>query len=88
MTFKDQILELIHTHLLGNSNLFLIDLKVTDTNKITVLIDGDNGVTVQDCIEISRAIDANLDRETNDFSLDVASVGIGSPLKIDRKSVV
>ena len=46
---------------------------------------GDNGVALQDCIDISRAIESNLDREEQDFSLEVASVGVGSPLKLIRQ---
>ena len=48
-------------------------------------LDGDNGVALQDCIDISRAIENNLDREEQDFSLEVASVGVGSPLKMVRQ---
>ena len=48
-------------------------------------MDGDNGVQLQDCIDVSRSIDQNLDREELDFSLEVASVGVGSPLKLVRQ---
>jgi ribosome maturation factor RimP len=63
----------------------LIDLAITDAFKIIVSLDGDNGVALQDCIDISRAIESNLDREEQDFSLEVASVGVGSPLKMIRQ---
>ena len=48
-------------------------------------LDGDNGVTLQDCIDISRAIEHNLDREEQDFSLEVASGGVSAPLKLVRQ---
>ena len=48
-------------------------------------LDGDNGLELQDCIDVSRAIENNLDREEQDFSLEVASVGVGSPLKMVRQ---
>lgn len=54
-------------------------------NKISVVIDGDNGVTVEDCMFMSRAIEHNLDREEADFSLDVASAGATSPLVNNRQ---
>ena len=60
-------------------------MTVTDAFKVIVTLDGDNGVALQDCIDISRAIDNNLDREEQDFSLEVASVGVGSPLKMVRQ---
>src|SRR5690606_7455438 len=62
-------------------SVFLIDLTITDAFKVIVTLDGDNGVTLQDCIDISRAIEHNLDREEQDFSLEVASAGVSSPLK-------
>jgi ribosome maturation factor RimP len=56
-----------------------------DAFKVIVNIDGDNGVALQDCIDVSRAIEGNLDREEQDYSLEVASVGVGSPLKMVRQ---
>ncbi len=75
---------LIDSGLEERSDLFLIDLKIGADNKISVVIDGDNGVTVEDCIFISRAIEQHLDREEDDFSLDVASAGATSPL-VDKR---
>ena len=54
-------------------------------NSIHVVIDGDHGVTVSDCIKISRAIEHNLDREEHDFSLEVASAGASAPLIMPRQ---
>ena len=85
MAFKEQVLELINQAMVDKPNVFLIDLIISDANKITVLIDGDNGVILQDCIDISRSIDNNLDRDEQDFSLEVASVGVGSVLKLHRQ---
>ncbi|WP_027125668.1 ribosome assembly cofactor RimP [Gelidibacter mesophilus] len=77
--------DLIENGLEERLDLFLIDLKLQADNKISVIIDGDNGVTVEDCIFMSRAIENNLDREENDFSLDVASAGATSPLVNKRQ---
>ena len=63
-----------------NNSLFLIELKVDNNNHISVVIDGDEGVSVNDCIAVSRKIEHNLDREEEDFSLDVASAGVSQPL--------
>ena len=85
MTFKDKVNGLVVEALLEKPSVFLIDLTITDSFKIIVNLDGDNGVVLQDCIDISRAIENNLDREEQDFSLEVASVGVGSPLKMIRQ---
>jgi ribosome maturation factor RimP len=85
MTFKEKVNQLLAEGLEEKPDIFLIDLTITDSFKIIVTLDGDNGVALQDCIDVSRAIEHNLDREEQDFSLEVASVGVGSPLKITRQ---
>ena len=85
MTFKDKVNDLLTQVLIDKPSVFLIDLTITDSFKIIVNLDGDNGVVLQDCIDVSRAIEGNLDREEQDFSLEVASVGVGSPLKLVRQ---
>lgn len=85
MTFKEKVKQVVEEALLEKPSIFLIDLTVTDSFKVIVGIDGDNGVVLQDCIDISRAIESNLDREEQDYSLEVASVGVGSPLKQIRQ---
>tara|TARA_R110002126_G_scaffold87948_3_gene211007 strand:+ start:4778 stop:5278 length:501 start_codon:yes stop_codon:yes gene_type:complete len=85
MTFKEKVNKLLVEALLDKPTLFLIDLTITDAYKVIVSLDDDNGVALQDCIDVSRAIEANLDREEQDFSLEVASVGVGSPLKLVRQ---
>lgn len=85
MTFKEKVNGLITEALLEKPSIFLVDLAVSDSFKISVSLDGDNGVALQDCIDISRAIENNLDREEQDFSLEVASVGVGTPLKMVRQ---
>ena len=85
MTFKEKVQNLLNEGLADRPSVFLIDLTITDANKIIVTLDGDDGVQLQDCIDVSRSIDQHLDREEEDFSLEVASVGIGSPLKMVRQ---
>lgn len=85
MAFKDQVFELLQQGLEEKPELFLIDFSISDANKIMVTLDGDHGVTLQDCIDISRAIEHNLDREEVDFSLEVASAGVSTPLKSIRQ---
>lgn len=87
MTFKEKVNQLLQAGLEEKPDLFLIELSVSEANKIMVTLDGDQGVQLQDCIDISRAIEHNLDREEHDFALEVASVGVGSPLKLVRQYV-
>ena len=85
MAFKEKISELLEAVLQEKPSLFLVDLAVNDQFKVMVTLDGDNGVNLQDCIDVSRAVDNNLDREEQDFSIEVASFGVGSPLKLTRQ---
>ncbi|MBQ8704265.1 MAG: ribosome assembly cofactor RimP [Bacteroidales bacterium] len=86
MIEKIKILELVNQALEG-SDKFLVNLKITPDNRIYVDIDGDNGVTIDDCIELSRAIEGQLDRDEEDFALDVSSAGADQPLKLTRQLV-
>ena len=85
MDFKNRVKELLEQGLEEHPELFLIDFTISPDYKISVVIDGDNGVTLQDCINVSRSIEHNLDREEQDFSLEVASAGATSPLKFPRQ---
>ena len=85
MTFKEKVSTVLADCLLEKSSIFLIELVITDAFKVIVNIDGDEGVALQDCIDVSRYMDAHLDREEQDYSLEVASVGVGSPLKLVRQ---
>ena len=85
MTFREKVSKLLQEGLDEKPSIFLIDLNINDNFKILVTLDGDNGVTLQDCIDISRAIEHNLDREEVDFSLEVASGGVSAPLKLVRQ---
>lgn len=83
---KESVVQaLISNGLEERKDLFLINLKISPENKISVVIDGDNGVAVEDCMFISRAIEHSLDREEDDFSLEVASAGASAPLTEKRQ---
>jgi|ERR1035437_8999790 ribosome maturation factor RimP len=64
---------------------FIVDINVKPSNKITVLLDNDNGISVADCVEMSRHIEFSLDRESEDFELNVMSPGLTEPFKILRQ---
>ncbi|WP_100610173.1 ribosome assembly cofactor RimP [Confluentibacter lentus] len=85
--FKTKVENLLENALLERSDLFLIDFSIQGDNHIKVVIDGDQGVSVEDCMFVSRAIEHNLDREEEDFSLEVMSAGATSPLVNKRQYV-
>ena len=82
---KQKIVPLLKEALKENEALFLIDFTISADNKIMITLDGDYGVTVGDCMRVSREIEHNIDREEIDFSLEVASAGATSPLKVVRQ---
>ena len=82
---KTKIIALVDQALKENPALFLIDLKFLPDNKIYVEVDGDNGIALTECIRVSRAVEHNLDREEDDFSLEVTSPDIANPLKVKRQ---
>lgn len=81
---KQHITELAETFLKGSEN-YLIDVKVSASNKIAVLIENDQHVAIQDCINLSRHIEHSLDREQEDFELEVSSPGIDQPFRHERQ---
>ncbi len=84
---RKKVTELLNRALDNNKSLFLIDFTITESNQIRVIIDGDHGVTVDDCIAVSREIEHNLDREEIDFSLEVASSGVSESLVNARQYI-
>ncbi len=83
--FKKTVEDLLKNALDERQDLFLIDFNVSGDNAIKVVIDGDNGVLVEDCMYISRAIEHNIDRDEHDFSLEVLSSGATTPLVLPRQ---
>ncbi|WP_053978103.1 ribosome assembly cofactor RimP [Mangrovimonas xylaniphaga] len=83
--FKDTVKELLDKAFEEREDLFLIDFDIVGDNNIKVVIDGDEGVLVEDCIFVSRAVEHNLDREEQDFSLEVTSAGATSPFVHNRQ---
>ena len=67
---------------LKEKDYFLVDVVVTPDNRIVVEIDHAEGVWIEDCVELSRFIESKLDREQEDFELEVGSAGIGQPFKV------
>ena len=84
MITKEQITGLIGSKL-REDGFFPVEVNVKPGNKIEVLIDSNNGVPIEYCVEISRLIEHSLDRDAEDFELQVSSPGIGQPLKVPEQ---
>ena len=80
----NKVTEIAERHLAG-SDMFVVECKSTPMGEIELLIDSDTAVKLEDCAALNRAIEAELDREVEDYSLMVASAGIGSELKLLRQ---
>ena len=66
----------------GDTAIFVVDVKVSSANKISVEVDKPDGITIEECVKLSRAIESGLDRETEDFELEVSSPGLTEPFKV------
>lgn len=80
----NKIKELVDAKIAEGSN-FIVDISVKPGNKITILLDNDKGVSISDCVEMSRHVEHSLDRESEDFELNVMSPGLTEPFKTLRQ---
>ncbi|OYT17232.1 MAG: hypothetical protein B7C24_03835 [Bacteroidetes bacterium 4572_77] len=84
MIKRQEIEDLIAEQLEGTDQ-FLVELTINEANKIQVFLDSDSQLTITDCIKVSRQIESNLDREEDDFELNVSSAGLDLPLRKQRQ---
>lgn len=81
MINKQTIISLIESHFEG-SDKFIVDVKILAGNKIEVYIDAPKHIVIADCVELSRFIEGHLDREKEDFELQVSSPGATESFKV------
>ena len=79
-----EITKLVNEHLAGTDK-FLVQVFIKPVNRIYIFIDGDHGVKISDCVELSRHIESQYDRETVDFELNVSSSGADQPIRLPRQ---
>jgi ribosome maturation factor RimP len=83
------ISEMAHALLAEQPAHFLVQVRIKPTNNVKVFIDGDQGVTIEDCIRLNRKLYAQLEEKglypEGDFSLEVSSPGVGEPLLLQRQ---
>jgi len=81
MVTKEQIRRVAESHIQG-TGIFLVDVRLSSTGRITVLIDRPEGVTIDDCASLSKAISSAVGEEIGDFDLNVSSPGLDMPFLV------
>jgi ribosome maturation factor RimP len=70
---------------LSNTDTYLVEVKIEAGNRVVVEIDSDNSVSINDCVVLTKHIESQLDRDVEDYELEVGSAGISSPFKLLRQ---
>lgn len=84
MLDKNKIETIVNEHVEGTDK-FLVDITVSSANAVDVYVDGDNGISIKECVKISRLIESAFDREVEDYELRVSSAGLTRPFKLLRQ---
>ena len=82
MIDRQKVIDIAKQWLDSKEGYFLVDVDVTPDNRIVVEIDQAEGVWIDDCVDLSRFIESGLDRDVEDYELEVGSAGIGQPFKV------
>lgn len=81
MITQEEIIDIIKGAV-AKKDAFIVEVKVSASNHVIVELDSNNGITIDDCAEISRIIDKGLNREIEDYELEVSSAGLSSVFKV------
>ena len=88
-TESEKIGEFVNDFIGDSKDLFLVEVKIAPGNKVTVLLDGDKGVTIDDCTKINKALYKFIEEKAvfgdANFSLEVSSFGVDKPLQLLRQ---
>lgn len=87
MIDKNVVTRIVEEWLEGK-DYFLVDVTVTPDDKIVVEIDHAEGVWIDDCVDLNRYIESKLNREVEDYELEVGSAGIGQPFKVLQQYII
>ena len=80
-----KLVESVVNEWLEGKDYFLVDLSVTPDDSIVVVIDHAEGVWIEDCADLSRFIEAHIDRDEEDYELEVGSAGLGQPFRVRKQ---
>jgi ribosome maturation factor RimP len=84
MIEKGKIEKLVNEFIKG-TNIFLVDVKVNNANKIRVFADTKKGISIDECVELHRHIEKHLDCNTEDYELQISSPGINMPFSVIKQ---
>lgn len=84
---KNKIIDLVNQSLSDNPSLFLVSLEINPENHISIVIDGDKGASLNECIKVSRYVEGVLDVDDLEYSIDVATPDIAKPLQLNRQYI-
>jgi len=90
MNIEKRVKELVEQKIADKPNLFIVDIKMHSNGKLVILVDGDNGIGIDDCVAISRHVGFNLEEENvieTAYNLEVSSPGLDAPLKFLRQYI-
>ena len=90
MNIEKRVKELIEEKIADKPNLFIVDIKMHSNGKLVILVDGDNGIGIDDVAGISRYVGFKLEEENvieTAYNLDVSSPGLDAPLKLIRQYI-
>ena len=82
-----EVVRSLSNEFIKDKELFIVDINISETNVINILLDSMENVTIGDCISLSKYVENSLDREKNDFELMVSSAGVGQPLKLQKQLI-
>lgn len=82
---EKEVVKSIVDQWLEGKDYFLTDLSISEDDRIVVEIDHKDGVWIEDCVELSKFIEAHLSRDKEDYELEVGSAGIGQPFKVTQQ---
>lgn len=82
---SEQTVNQIIEEWISESDLYLVSVKIAPSNRILVEIDSFDGVSIENCVELTRHIESKLDREVEDYELEVASAGLTEPFKVKKQ---
>lgn len=84
MITAERITEVIEKQI-GGTDIFLVNVTVKPGNAIKVHVDTPDGISIDECVKISRYVNESLDRDTEDYSLEVSSPGLGGPFRVKQQ---
>jgi ribosome maturation factor RimP len=90
MQVEKRVIELVEEKISDRPELFLVEVKMLPNNKLIIHVDGDEGISIQDCAAISRHVGFHLEEENTiekAYNLEVSSPGVGEPLRLKRQYV-